>query len=85
MGKNVIILGADMRSSVHVDNENKNILIVSERSTQGLDGTTLTVEVKYPINYTQSGKKIVLSLHYNGSNSLLFVNATKISVQSKRL
>ena len=38
----------------------------------------LTAEAKYPINFTQSGKRFVLSLHCNGSNSFLFVNATKI-------
>ena len=46
--------------------------------TRGLDDTTLTAETKYPINFTQSGKRFVLSLHCNGSNSFLFVNATKI-------
>ena len=38
-GKNVIIFGADMSSSVHVDNKNKDTLILGERSTQGLDDT----------------------------------------------
>ena len=28
-GQNVIIFGADMRSSIHIDNEKKNILILS--------------------------------------------------------
>ena len=77
MGKNVIIFGADMSSSVHIDNK-KNILILGEGPAQGLDDTTLTTEAKYPINFTQSGKRFVLSLHYNGSNSFLFANATKI-------
>ena len=27
----------------------------------------------------QSGKRFVLSLHYNGSNSFFFVNATKVN------
>ena len=67
-----------MSSSVHIDNKNKDILILGEGPTQGLDDTTLTAEAKYPINFTQSGKRFVLSLHYNGSNSFLFVNATKI-------
>ena len=78
MGKNVIAFVADMSSSIHIDHKNKNILIFSEGQTQGLDDTTLTAEAKYPINFTQSGKRFVLSLHYNGSNSFLFVNATKI-------
>ena len=77
MGKNVIIFGADMSSLAHIDNKGKDILIV-EGPTQGLDDTTLTAEPKYPINFTQSGKRFVLSLHYNGSNSFLFVNVTKI-------
>ena len=39
---------------------------------------TLTAEAKYPISFTQSGKRFVLSLHYNGNNRFLLVNATKI-------
>ena len=54
------------------------ILILGEGPIQGLDHTTLTAEAKYPINFTQPNKRFVLSLHYNGSNSFLFVNATKI-------
>ena len=67
-----------MRSSVHIDNKNKGILIVGEGPTQGFDVTTLTAEAKYPINFTQLRKRFVLNSHYNGSNSFLFVNATKI-------
>ena len=52
-------------------------LITGEGPTRGLDYTTLAAEAKYPINFTQSGKRSVLSLHYNGNNSYLFVNATK--------
>ena len=43
-----------------------------------LDDITLTGEAQYAINFSRSNKKFCLSLHYNGSNSLLFVNATKI-------
>ena len=66
-----------MSSSVHVDYKGKDILILGEGPTQGLENTTLTAEAKYPINFKQSGKRFVLSLHYNGSNIFLFVNATK--------
>ena len=52
LGKNVIIFGADMSSSVHIDNINKDILILGEKLTQGLDDTTLTAEGKYPVNFT---------------------------------
>ena len=58
MEKNVLIFGADMSSSVHIDNKNEDILILGEGPTQGLDDTTLTAKVKYRINFTQSGKKI---------------------------
>ena len=44
---------------------------------QGLNHT-LTAEAKYPVNFTQSGKRYVLILNYNGSNGFLFVNATKV-------
>ena len=67
-----------MSSSVYIDNKNKDILILGEGPTQGLDDTTLTAEAKYPINFTQSGKRFLLNLHYNGSNSFLFADATKI-------
>ena len=67
-----------MSSSVHIDNKNKDILILGDGRTQGLYDDTLTAEVKYPINFTQPKKRFVLSLHYNGSNSFLFVNTTKI-------
>ena len=68
MGKNVIIFGADMSSSVHIENKNKDILVLGEGPTQGLDDTTLTAEAIYPITFTQPNKRFVLSLYYNGSN-----------------
>ena len=79
MGRNVIIFGADMSSSMNVDNKNKDILILGQGPTQGLDDTTLTAEALYSINFTRPNKRFVLSMHYNGSNSFLFVNATKIA------
>ena len=44
MGKNAIIFRADMSSSVHIDKTVKNILVLGEGPTQGLDDTTLTAE-----------------------------------------
>ena len=86
MGENFIIFGAGMSSSVHIDKKNNDVLILGEGLTQGLDDTTLIAEGIYPINFTQSRKRFVLSLYYDGRNSFLFVNAKKnISIQSKRL
>ena len=78
MGKNVINFGVDMSSSVHIDNKNKDILILGNGPTQGLDDTTLIAEAQCSINFSRSNGKFCLSLHYNGSNSFSFVNATKI-------
>ena len=56
---------------MHIDNENKDISILGEGPTQGVDDTTLTAAAKYSINFTQPRKRFVLSLHYNESNSLM--------------
>ena len=47
MGKFFISFGADMKSSVPIDNKNKDPLMLSEGLTQEFDDTTLTVEAKY--------------------------------------
>ena len=62
VGINVIIFGVYMSSSVHIGNKGKNILIIGNEQTQRLDSTTFTIEALYPINFTQSGKRFVLSL-----------------------
>ena len=67
-----------MSSSADVDDQGKDILILDKGPTQGLDETTLTAEAKYPNYFKQSGKIFALGLYDNGSNSFLFVNATKV-------
>ena len=52
-GKNVVIFGADMSSSVHIDNKKKFILIPGKGPTNGLDDTTFTVETLYLISFTE--------------------------------
>ena len=76
-GQNVIIFGADMSSSIHIDNKKKDILVLGRGPTQGLE-STLTAEKMYSINFTATKKKLCLSLHYNGANSYLFVNGKEI-------
>ena len=56
----------------------KDILILGEGPTQGLDGTILTAEKKYSVNFTVTRKKFCLSLHYKESNSYLFNNGPEI-------
>ena len=36
------------------------------------------IQKKYSITFTDKNKKIILSMHYNGANSFLFVNRTEI-------
>ena len=77
-GQNITILGADMNSSIHVDNKGKDILILGKGPTQGLGKHLLTAEKMYSINFTLTKKRFCLSLYYNGANSYLFVNGTEI-------
>ena len=76
-GQNVLIFGADMSTSTHIDNKKKDILVLRRGPTQGLE-STLTAEKMYSINFTLTKKKFCLSLHYNRANSYLFVNGTEI-------
>ena len=41
-----------MSSSVHFNNKGKDMLILGEGSTEGLEDSTLTGEGKYAINFT---------------------------------
>ena len=50
-GKHVIIFAVDMSSYVHIDNENKDILILGKGKTQGLYNTALTAAEKYYIDF----------------------------------
>ena len=77
-GRNVIIFGVDMSTSVHIDNKRKDILILGKGPTQGLGKHSLTAEKMYSVNLTDHRVKYCLSLHYNGANSYLFVNGTEI-------
>ena len=78
VGRNVIIFGVNMSSSSHIDNKKKDILILGKSPAQGLEHT-LTAEKLYSIKFTKGNTKFCLSLHYNGANSYLFVNGTKIT------
>ena len=75
-GKNVIIFGVDESSSIHASNKANNIYVLDKGFLQGINDTTLYAEKIYKIKFTVPNKKFVLSLHYNGDNSYLFVNGT---------
>ena len=49
-GKNVIIFGVDMSSSVYIDNKKKDILILGKVLTDWLDDTMLITDIEYCIS-----------------------------------
>ena len=69
-----LIFGADMRFSVHATNRANNIYLMGTGLTQGINGTTIYAEKNFYRNFADFGKKFMLSLHYNGDDSYLFVN-----------
>ena len=72
--RNVLIFGADMSFSIHATNRANHIYLMGTGLTQGINDTTIYAEKNFYRNFTDFGKKIMLSLHYNGDDSYLFVN-----------
>ena len=72
--RNVLIFGADMSSSVHATNRVNHIYVMGKEFVQGINDTKIYAEKSFYRNFTDPGKKFILSLHYNGNNSYLFVN-----------
>ena len=72
--RNVIIFGADMSFSKHVNNKANNIYVMGKDYIQKINNTTIYGEKNFYRNFTEPGHKFILSLHYNGDNSYLFVN-----------
>ena len=73
-GRNVLIFGADMSFSTRATNRANHIHLMCDGLSQGINDSTIYAEKKYWRNFTDPGKKFVLSLHYNGDGSYLFVN-----------
>ena len=74
----MLVFGADISTSIHIDNKGKDIFVLGKGPTQALENT-LTAEKMYSINFIVTKTKFCLSLHYNGANSYLFVNGTEIT------
>ena len=72
-GRNVIIFGVDMSFSKHANNKANNIYVMGKDYIQKINNTTIYAEKICYRNFTDPGKKFVLSLHYNGNNSYLYV------------
>ena len=74
MARDVIIFGVDMSFSKHANNKANNIYVMGKDYVQKINDTTIYAEKMYYRNFTDPGQKFVLSLHYNGDDSYLFVN-----------
>ena len=73
-GRNVLIFGVHENSVIHSNNKANNIFLMGDGFVQGINDTTLHAEKIYSQNFAAVNKKFVLSLHYNGNDSYLFVN-----------
>ena len=73
-GRNVLIFGVHESSLIHSNNKANIIYVIGKDFVQGINDTTLYADKVYSQNFTKPSKKFVLSFHYNGDNSYLFVN-----------
>ena len=69
-----------MSESVHASNKTQDFLLLGKGLIQLIENTTIYAEKTYSPNFSAENKILVLSLHYNGDNSFLFVNGQKVSV-----
>ena len=72
--RNVLIFVVDMSFSIHKTNRANHIYVMGTGLTQGIHDTTLYAEKDFYRNFTDPGKRFMLSLHYNGDDTYLFVN-----------
>ena len=63
-----------MSFNAHATNRAHNIYVMGDGLIQGINDTTIYVEKNYYRNFMDPGKKFIISLHYNGDDSYLFVN-----------
>ena len=63
-----------MSFSKHANNKANNIYVMGKYYIQKINDTTIYAEKMFYRNFTDPGHKFLLSLHYNGENSFLFVN-----------
>ena len=75
---NNAIFGVDNSSSMHIGNEEKDILVLGKVPKQALDDTVITAEAECSNNFSRAKIKFCLCLNYNKNNSFLFVNTTQI-------
>ena len=72
--RNALIFGADMSFGLHATSKANHIHVMGDGLTQGINDSTIYAEKKYFRNFTEPNMKFMLSSHYNGDDSYLFVN-----------
>ena len=77
--RNVIIFGVYMSGSIHASTKTKNFLVLGKSLIQLIENIAIYAEKTYSLNSSAENKIFVLSLHYNGDNSFLFVNGQKVT------
>ena len=75
MGWKCYFFWVDSSLSVFADNRRKDILVLGEGPE--VEAKHFINIIKYFINITKSSETVCLSLHYCGSNSLLYTNIVK--------
>ena len=74
-----------MSSSIKIDNKKKDILILDEGPTQGLEHT-LSAEKMYSINFTENNKKFCLNCIITGETVIYLLMVRKfINLKQKIL
>ena len=63
-----------MSFSKNANNQANNIYVMGKDYITQVNDTTIYAEKMFYRNFTEPGKKFILSLHYNGDNSYLFAN-----------
>ena len=75
-----------MSSSVHIDSKKKDILILGNGPTQGLDDTKLTTEAQYSIVFPRSNRKFCIIMGATVSYLLLlqnYINSKQMILKKK--
>ena len=68
-----------MPGSVHASDKTRDFLVLGKGLISKIERTTIYAEKMYSPNFSAENKIFVLSLHYNGDNSYLFVNCQKVT------
>ena len=76
--RNVLIFGTDNSKSRFDDNKKATFTTLGEGPIRDINNKNVNSEAMFKLNFTKSDKKFVLSIHYNGTNSYLYVNGKQI-------